>query len=185
MDVLSNLCFASSQGKQSPHIGDVLERFQQWNQMEKIIIRGIIDPALDRNSIVFMKDVAHGAIIQNSHATQIRLNAAQVLDIGAIPKGAMLAIEASLEEFPLLLQPVDDRVGVFLHAGGEDDELVPLADFAQELVAVRPFVYVVEDGVLGEDDGRVGRGGQSEGRVEFDFDHVARGHAAAFGQGVD
>lgn len=132
-----------------------------------------------------MKNVAHGAIVQNSDPAQIRLNATQILDVCAVPEGAVLSVEAALEEFALLLQPVDDGVGVLLHAGGEYDEFVPLAHFAEEFIAVGTFVDVVEDGVLGPDDRGVGRGAETDGGVELDFYHVARRHSATFGEGVD
>lgn len=97
----------------------------------------------------------------------------------------MLSVVPALEKLPLLLQPINHRISVLLHAGSEHDELVPLADLAKELVAVGPFVHIVEDRVLWADYWRVGGGGQADRRIEFDFDHVARGHAAAFGEGVD
>jgi hypothetical protein len=40
----------------------------------------------------------------------------------------MLPIVSSHEVFPLNLQPVNDRVGILLHRGGEYDEIVPLTD---------------------------------------------------------
>ncbi len=90
-----------------------------------------------------MKYITHRTIIQNHHPGQIRLDDIQILDIRPATKRAILPIQSPREELTLLLQPVDDRVGVLLHRGGEDDEIVPLADFAQEFVAVGPFVYVV------------------------------------------
>lgn len=48
-----------------------------------------------------------------------------------------------MEVFPFLLEPVDDRVGILLNAGREDDELIPLADFAQELIAVWSLMDIV------------------------------------------
>lgn len=177
--------------------------------MQEIIVGGIIDPTFDWDGIIctigqdgkpglamdhepgggdmhtFVKDVAHGAIIQNGDPAQIRLDAAQILNICSVAKGAMLAVEAAVEELAFLLQPIDDRVGVLLHTGGEDDELVPLAHLAEEFVAVRTFVDVVEDGVLRTEDGCVRRGADSDRGVELDFDHVAGGHAAAFGEGMD
>jgi hypothetical protein len=91
----------------------------------------------------FMENITHRAIIQNSYSTQVRLNATQILYIRPIPKRAMLSIIPSLEELPLLLQPIDDGVSVLLDAGSEDDELVPLAHFAEKLVAMRALMDVV------------------------------------------
>lgn len=180
--------------------------------MQEVVVCWVIDPAFDRDCIVyqtpsvlvihlkgakravqaqeklvrhtFMKNITHRAIIQNHNPTQIRLDRTQILNVRAIPERAMLPIIPAHKKLALLLEPVDDRVGVLLHAGREDDEFVPFADFAQEVVAVGPFVDVVQDWVLRAED--VGRaGGETDGHVEFDFDHVAAGHAAAFGEGVD
>ena len=97
----------------------------------------------------------------------------------------MLPIEPSLEELPLLLQPIDDWVGVLLNAGGEDDELVPLAHLAEEFVAVRTFVDVVEDGVLRTDYRSIRGGAEANWGVKLDFYHVAGGHATTFSEGMD
>jgi hypothetical protein len=170
--------------------------------MQEIIICGIVDPAFDWNSVIcitlsdvittinttnhtFMKNIAHRAIVQNSHSAQIRLDATQVLYVCAVPKRAVLSIKTALEELPLLLQPINDRVGIFLHAGGEYDELVPLAYFAEEFVTVRTLVNVVEDRVLGADYRSVGGGAEADGSIELDLYHVAGGHSTALGEGVD
>jgi hypothetical protein len=161
--------------------------------MQQVVVGGIIDPAFDGNGVVcgtgqmrarrevdtrldsrltFMKNIAHGTIIQNSDPTQIWLDATEILYICSVPKCAMLAIIPALEELALLLQPVDHGVGVLLNAGGEDDESVPLAHLAEKFVAVGTFVDVVEDGVLRSDDGGVGGGVETNGCVELDFYHV-------------
>ena len=93
---LSRLCFSSPECKKSPYISHVLESFQQRYQMEQVVVSGIVDPTFDWYGIVcaigqmnswkqtvsnnlmhtFMKNIAHGAIVQNGHPAQIRLNAA-------------------------------------------------------------------------------------------------------------
>lgn len=97
----------------------------------------------------------------------------------------MLSIVPSLKEFPLLLQPIDDWIGVLLHAGREHNKLVPLADLAKEFIAMRTFMNIVEDGMLGPDHRGVGGGAETDWRIELDFHHVAGGHPATFGQGVN
>ena len=128
-----------------------------------------------------MEDIAQRAIIQYHNPTEIRLHRAQILDVRPVPERAMLPVVPAGKILPLLLQPVDDRVRVFLHRGREDDEVVPFADFAEEVVAVGPFVHVVEDGVLGPQRGAA----VTDGCCELHFDHVPAGHATAFSQRVD
>jgi len=142
-------------------------------------------PSIHTSNHTFVENIAHGAVVQNSHPTQIRLNATQILYVRAVPESAVLSIIPPLKEFSLLLQPIDNRVGVFLHAGGEHDELVPLADFAKEFVAMRTFVDVIEDGMLWADYRGVGGGAESNRRIELDFYHVPGGHSTAFGEGVN
>lgn len=128
-----------------------------------------------------MKNIAQRAIIQYHNLTQIRLHRAQILDIRPIPERTMLPVIPARKILPLLLQPVDDRVCIFLHRGREDDEVIPFADLAQEVVAVGPFVHIVQNGVLGPEGGAT----ETDGCCELDLDHVPAGHAAAFGEGMD
>jgi hypothetical protein len=170
----SYLRLASSQGKQSSHVSHILKGLEQRDEMQEIVVGRIADPTFDWYGVVcgnlsdasynptdvimhtFMENIAHRTIVQDSHPAQIRLNTTKIFDVCSVPKGAMLSIVSTLEEFPFLLQPIDDRVGVLLHAGGEDNELVPLADFAEELVTVGAFVDVVENRVLRANYGGVG-----------------------------
>jgi hypothetical protein len=117
-----------------------------------------------------MENITHRTIIQNHDPTQIRLNGAQILNIRPIPKRAMLPIISPYKELPLLLQPVDHRIRVFLDTCSENNELEPLADFAEEIVAMGSFVHVVEDRVLRTEGCAAA---ETDGRVEFYFDHMA------------
>lgn len=49
----SHLRLAQSQGKQSAHVGDVLQALEQRNQMQQIIIRGVGDPAFDGDGVIY------------------------------------------------------------------------------------------------------------------------------------
>jgi hypothetical protein len=57
----------------------------------------------------------------------------------------VLAVIAAGEVFALSLEPVNHRVCIFLHRRCEDNEVVPFAYFAQELVAVRTLMDKVQD----------------------------------------
>ena len=128
-----------------------------------------------------MKHVAQRAIIQNHDPAQIRLDGAEVLDEGAMAEGAVLAVVAGREVLALGLEPVDDGVGVLLHRRREDNQVEPLADAPQELVAVGALVHVVQDRVL-----RPGRRRRAlVCRVEPHLDHVPGAHAPALGHAVD
>ena len=112
--------------------------------MEEVVVRRVRDPALDGNRIVcpssvlrflkcssrltFVKNVAHRAIVQDHDLAQVRLDLRQVLDVRAVAVRAVLPVVAAREVGALALEPVDDRVGVLLHRGGEDDEVEPFAD---------------------------------------------------------
>lgn len=111
--------------------------------------------------LTFMKHVTHRTVVQDQDLTEVWLHAAQVFNIRPIPIRTMLAVVAGGEKFALLLQPVNDRVGVFLHAGCKDDKLEPFAHFPKKVVAVGPLVHIIEDrvlraeGLVADSDGRI------------------------------
>lgn len=90
-----------------------------------------------------VKDIAHWAIVQDHHFTQIRFHRAKIFDVGAIPECAVLSIVTRLEVFPFRLEPVDNGVGILLDTGCEDHELVPLGNLAQEIITVGPLMHIV------------------------------------------
>lgn len=75
-----------------------------------------------------MKDVACWTIIHNHDPAEVWLHTTEILDVIAATECAMLPIIPANEVFSILLKPVDDGVGVFLHRSGKDDEFVPFAD---------------------------------------------------------
>lgn len=112
------------QCQQCSHIRDILHTLEQRNQMQQIVVCRITDPAFDRNGVVypssrksandpqhfyprhlfpsrltFMKYVAHRAVIQDSHTTEIRFYHGQILDVGSISVRAMLSIVPPGEVF--------------------------------------------------------------------------------------
>lgn len=48
-----------------------------------------------------MEDVAHGTVVQYHDPTQVRLDMAEVFDVGAIPVCAVLAVVTRGEVFAL------------------------------------------------------------------------------------
>lgn len=79
-------------------------------------------------TLTFVKDVAHGTVVQYHDFAKVRLDLSEILDICAIAESAMLAVVAASKVFALDLQPVNDRVSVLLNRGREDNKIVPLRD---------------------------------------------------------
>jgi hypothetical protein len=75
-----------------------------------------------------MEDVAQGAIVKNHDLAQIRLNLSKILDVSPVANSAVLAVVSPSEILALHLQPVDDRIGVFLNRSGEYNQVVPFTD---------------------------------------------------------
>ena len=121
-----------------------------------------------------MEDVAHGAVVQDEHLGQVRLDAAQILNVRTVPERAVLSIVAPDKILAFLLQPIDDRVCVLLYRSSENDKLVPLAYLFEELVAMRSLMNIIENRMLRTNDllRLVGSIRDSDGRVEFHLYHV-------------
>lgn len=111
----------------------------------------------------FMKDVAHWAIVQDHHFTEIRLHRAKVFDVCPIAERAVLSIVAGLEVLALLLEPVDHGIRVFLYTRGENHKLVPLANLAQEIVTVGSLMHIVQNRMLRSKSGLRATGSQRSG----------------------
>jgi len=77
-------------------------------------------------SLTFVEYIAHRAVVQDHDLAEIGLHLGQILDVGPVAEGAVLAVVAAAEVRAFSLEPVDYWVGVFLHGCGEDDEAVPL-----------------------------------------------------------
>ena len=75
-----------------------------------------------------MKYVTQGAVIKNHDFAQVGLNLGEVLDVSPIAEGAVLPIVSSHKVLALHFQPIDDRVGILLHGGSEDDKIIPLTN---------------------------------------------------------
>lgn len=78
--------------------------------------------------LTFVKNVAHGTVVQDHDFAEVRLDLSKILDVCAIAESAVLAIVAASKVLALDLQPVNDRVGVLLDRGCEDNKIVPFRD---------------------------------------------------------
>lgn len=55
----------------------------------------------------------------------------------------MLPVVSPDKILALHLQPIDDGIGVFLHRGGEDDEVIPFTDLAALSVKYRNMAVIM------------------------------------------
>lgn len=78
--------------------------------------------------LTFVEDIAHGTVINDHDLAQVGFNLGQVLDISPIAKRAVLPIVSSREVLALHFQPVNNRVGIFLHRGREYNQVVPFTN---------------------------------------------------------
>ena len=131
--------------------------------------------------LTFMKYVTHRRIVQDHNLAQVRLYLSKIFDVCTIPVCAMLPVVPSGEVFTLSFEPIDDWICVFLDTSRESDQVVPFRNFAQEFVAARSFVDVVQDGYTRADL----YAGRADRSAESYFYHVAGGHSIAFGHAVN
>lgn len=75
-----------------------------------------------------VKYVAHGAVVNYHDLAQIGLHLAQIFNVSIISECTMLPIVSADEVLALQLQPIYNRIGVLLHRGGKDYEVIPFAD---------------------------------------------------------
>jgi hypothetical protein len=78
--------------------------------------------------ITRMKGIAGRAVVNNHYTAEVRLDGADVFDVVAPAQRAVLAVEAPRKVLPVLLQPVNYWISIFLHGRGEHDQLVPFAN---------------------------------------------------------
>ena len=122
-DSMRRFSFSSSQRQKCSNVSDILQGFKDRDEVEQVIVRRIIDPTFDGNSIIcantislcqqngclmmtaitFVEDVAQRAIIQDHDSTQIWFHRAEVFDVCPVSVRAVLTIVTSREIFSLLL----------------------------------------------------------------------------------
>ena len=75
-----------------------------------------------------MKNIAHGAVVEDHDFTQVRFDLSQVLDVCAIAECAVLAVVSAAKVFSFAFDPVNDGICVLLHGCSKDYKIVPFAD---------------------------------------------------------
>jgi hypothetical protein len=78
--------------------------------------------------LTFVEDVAHGAVINDHDLAQIGLHLCQILDVSPIAKRAVLPIVSACKVLALCFEPINDGIGILLHRGSKDDEIIPFAN---------------------------------------------------------
>jgi len=68
------------------------------------------------------------------------VNGGKVFRVAAEVERTVLSIVSSIEDPPVVVQFVCDGGAVNFHAGGEDDEIVPLAHHVEKVVEVGSLV---------------------------------------------
>jgi hypothetical protein len=85
-----------------------------------------------------VENIAHGTVVEDHDFTQVRFDLCQILDVCAIPEGAVLAVVSAAKVFAFAFYPIDDGICVLLHRCSKDYEIVPFANLRMaELVSER------------------------------------------------
>jgi hypothetical protein len=72
--------------------------------------------------------IANRTVVDDHYLAQVGLDLAEVLNVCSITMRAMLTVVTSRKVGPLKLQPVNHRVGIFLHRSGKNDKIIPFGN---------------------------------------------------------
>lgn len=108
----------------------------QWDHLSipQWVSRCLVEISLLSFSVVriqaltLVKHIAQRTIVKNHNFAEIWFNRAQIFDERSIPICTMLAVESTRKEFPLLLQPIYDRIRVLLNRSSENNKIIPFAN---------------------------------------------------------
>lgn len=106
----------------------------------------VIEPRLDENTVVRLELEVLGHIVDNDRLRQVSTDATQILDENRPVRQGVLSVQPILDALRLVYL-VQHPVGVILHGGREDNDLIDLGHFREELIAARPD----EEGALAAD----------------------------------
>lgn len=130
--------------------------------------------------LALVKYIAQRAVVQYHNLAQVWLDRAKIFDVGSIPVSAMLPVMSPRKVLSLLLQPIDNRVRVFLYRSCKNNKIIPFTHISKKVIAVRSFMYVIEDGMLRSQCGAT----VANCCVKLDLYHVAAAHSATFRQAM-
>lgn len=114
------------------------EVFQHGDEVQKLIVVRVAEPAANRDSVLGVENVARGRIVDDDGLAEVSADLAEVFDIVA------LVVVAAFAEQPVVddvvdVELIENRVAVFGDGGCEDHDLVQLADSFHEGVDARSF----------------------------------------------
>lgn len=109
-----------------PNVGRSENFFQESYHEQKLFIVFITKERLDRNTIGEVKGKGDNGVVNDDHFLRAAIgNDRQILDVDAcFGSDAMLTVQAVLDYGPVLVDEVEDRVGVVLLACCENADLV-------------------------------------------------------------
>jgi len=110
---------------------------QKGCQFEQGGVAHIVEPTLDENAVVRLEREVLSDIIHDDGFVERTTNPAQILDKGDTCRRTMLPVESE-GDATLLVDLIEDPVGVILHRSCEDYHFVDLAHLFEEFVAARP-----------------------------------------------
>ena len=58
--------------------------FQYWDEVEKLVVVRVAEPAADRNGVLWMEYIAGGRVVDDDGLTEVTANLAQVLHVIAL-----------------------------------------------------------------------------------------------------
>lgn len=120
-----------------PDIVYVRERFKQRNHFKKASIVGIVVPGQDWHGVFWVKEVCIRRIVHNYHIFHWSADQRQVLNIATLEREAMLSVKAHRNE-AILIKRINQRIGVDIHRGCIEYDLVHLGQLLEEKENARP-----------------------------------------------
>ena len=80
------------------------------------------------------------------------MNGRKVFGVAAKVERTVLSVVPSIEDAAIVVQLIGDGGSVNFHAGGKDDEIVPLAHYVEEVVEMRALVHEKPHGMFVDDN---------------------------------
>lgn len=123
------------------NVRDLRHVLKERNQFEQLGIGPVVKPRAAGDCIVRLKYIRCWRVVYNNRLVKRSAKTAQVLDVRASVKHAVLP-EQPEATHSLWIEQVGDWVGIFGQRCCEEHHFIQLPDGGQKLVNVRPFEHV-------------------------------------------